>query len=89
MTIQSLTQDHEAAAKALMDGIKELIPVGTKLRILMRGRGGKTIDAEVISHGHAWSIKYPHEVHVKNLKTGKTRTIDVHPEFGHRYEVIG
>lgn len=89
MNIAQLTHEHEKAARALMDGIKQRLPVGTVLCVEMRGRKGKTMEAEVIAHGHAWCIRYPHEIRVRNIKTGKARVIDVHPENGHRYSVIG
>jgi len=87
MTIEQLSKDYEKADKALKEGIKKILPLGTKIRVQMR-HNARPIEAEIIWHPESWSNE-PHRITVRNLKTGKKRRVSVHPKYGHPYEVIG
>lgn len=88
MKLEKLTKDHETASRSLMNGIKKLFPIGTRLMVEI-SHSKPMIEVEVTSHGSDWSIRFPHEIGVQNVKSGKTRRISVHPTSGHRYYVIG
>ena len=86
--IIELTRKHEASAKALLEAVAKAYPPGSVVRAkITGGDDGTWINAEVLERPYP-SGKYPHELLVKNIKTGKLRNVSVHPEYGHKVEMV-
>lgn len=84
-TIEELTVAVETASRKLAEAVQAAYPIGATVRFKLPGREVR-IQAVVVSHG--WSLRYPHDIRVKNLKTGKFRNISVHPQHGTSVEII-
>ena len=69
-----LEADWDAAATRLKEAVAEAYPVGAQIRVKLHGNKRTVIDAEVIGHGASWSNRYPTELTVRNLRTGKRRS---------------
>ena len=84
-TIEQLTDAHEATAQELIEAVKETYPVGAIIDARLHGKE-VWIRAKVESH---WaSSRYPHQMTVRNVKTGKVRNISACPYYGHSVELV-
>ena len=81
-TIKALTKDLDTLTKKLRAAVASTYPAGSRIKVMLRGRQETWIEAEV--EGHWESNTYPHEIIVRNVKTGKRRNISTHPLTGHR-----
>lgn len=82
--VADLTDAVESATDLLMNAVATAYPLGTILRVAIRRN--VWIEAEVIRHRRLH--RYPHELLVSNVATGKTRNISVDPRYGNRVEIL-
>ena len=84
-TIEDLTVEADAAARTLAEAVQATYPVGSTIRAKLHGRE-TWITATV--EGYACSLRYPHELRVRNLRTGKCRNISAHPQHGNSVGLV-
>lgn len=86
--IIELTEKHAASAKALISAVKQAFPPGSIVRAkITGGENGTWIEAEVLES--LWdSERYPHQILVRNTRTGKIRKVSVHPRHGNSVELV-
>lgn len=83
--IQEAAKAHEEAALALMAAVKEMYPIGTTVAATL---GKARITAEVTGHNEICWWHEPGSFRVRNLTTGKIRTLDATSQ-GQRIEILG
>ncbi len=72
--LNELEADWHGAATKLKHAVVAAYPVGAQIRVKLHGNKRTIIDAEVIGHGARWSTRFPTELTVRNLRTGKRRS---------------
>ena len=86
--IIELTKKHDAAAKELMAAVKAAYPEGSIVNAkITGGDNGTWIEAEVMERGWG-NLRYPHEMLVRNTRTGKTRNVSADPRSHYRVELV-
>lgn len=84
-TIEELTVAADSAARTLAEAVQAAYPVGSTIRAKLHGRE-TWIEATV--EGYSWSLRYPHELRVRNTRTRKARNISAHPQHGHSVQLV-
>lgn len=82
--IRDMRKEFMDACRALCDVTKEELPNGTIVEVTM---GNARIRGEVTSHAEGWTAYGSGDITVRNLKTGKLRSVTPCYE-GHDLKVI-
>lgn len=85
--LSDVAKAHEDAIKAVRSKVKEILPIGAEVDVLLHGRSS-TIRCVVEGYGLEWLTADPFKIHVRNKKTGKTRRISVHPQLGDQVVLV-
>lgn len=82
--IRDMRKEFMDACRALCDVVREELPTGTIIEATL---GSARIRGEVVDHHNGWSAWGAGDITVRNLKTGKLRSVTPHYE-GHELKVI-